>query len=143
MEAFNECLIKTISVLLQPGEIPNSRKTTRTCHESRSLLPNVTGDIHLNQWGAQTQQSLQAQPRPGGFATRGPSISSQHQKLGFPCPFGKHTSFSPHCVFSSSPRAPWHILATQPCQVLSHVCPTGLMSCLHGNGSFSQLLHGM
>lgn len=56
MEAFNECLINTISVLLQPGEIPNLRKATRTCHEFRSLLTPVSGDTRLNQRGAQTQQ---------------------------------------------------------------------------------------
>lgn len=147
MEAFNECLINTISVLLQPGEIPNSRKTTRTCREFRSLLANVTGDNHLNQWGAQTEQSLQAQPHLGDFTTSGPSISSRHQKLIFPCPLGKYTSFLTSLYFSfpraCSSHVPWHVLAAQPCLVLSHVCPMGLISCLHCNGSFGWLLNGM
>ena len=164
MDAFNECLINTISVLLQPGEIPNLRRFTRICCEFRFLLTPVSGDTRLNQRGAQTQQGSAgrgAQPHPGGLChTSGPSISSQHQKSVFPYPLGKHTSFFTLLCFpflrGGSPNAPRHVPAARPCLVPSRGavggsvlrqegtgCPTGLISCLQGNGSFLRLLPGM
>lgn len=120
MEAFNECLINTISVLSQPGDISNLRKVTRTCRELMSLLTLVSGDTHSHQRGAQRQQGSacrEAQPRPGGLChMSGPSISLQHQKSIFPYPLGKHMSFSTSLCFpflkSGSSNAPRHILSS-------------------------------
>lgn len=89
----------------------------------------------------------------------GPSNSSQHQKPVFPYPLGKHTSFFTSLWFpflkGSSPSAHRHVLAARLCHVPSRGaaggymlqqagtgCPTSLISCLQGNGSFLWLLHG-
>lgn len=147
MEAFNECLINTISVLLQPGEMSSLRKATRTCREFRSLLTPISGDTRL---GAQRQRGLWAggaQPRPGG------ALPQERPQCLFPAP--EVSLFLPiwhaHVIFDltvlplpqgGSSDAPQHVSAAWPCPVPSRGaaggytlwqegtgCPTGFISC--------------
>lgn len=120
MEAFNECLINTISVLLQVKYLISG--------ETQSLLSPVGGDTHLNQ-----------QFKPGVCSQRGTAPSatpmtptSFHSTRSQPFPAHLETirNFSPCCVSpcsGGSPHVPQHFPAVWWCLVLSHGLGGGSM----------------